>query len=232
MSLLSKTAKAYAKNVANRSARGAEKQSIKDAALAAGKTEKQAANEANREMAKKAGKNYSIEKMDVGQSRKDSSFTKESSKTDNKTLALAARETETGKMLSMKKPSDRASSSRSVADRQGLRSRGEKMYAAGLAKEAKKDATKVGAIVGAGAAAAAATKKEEKKTSTAKGRRGGVAPSGSAAADGRTKKEDYPTYKKGTESSAAFRKAFKTAKDDGAKTFTFEGRRYTTADKK
>ena len=47
-----------------------------------------------------------------------------------------------------------------------------------------------------------------------------------------TKKEDYPTYKKGTESSAAFRKAFKKAKDAGSKTFTFEGRKYTTADKK
>ncbi len=81
--------------------------------------------------------------------------------------------------------------------------------------------------------AAAAKSKEDKKTgATAKGRRGGVAPSGASAADGRTKKEDYPTYKKGTESSAAFRKAFKTAKDDGAKTFTFEGRKYNTADKK
>ena len=52
------------------------------------------------------------------------------------------------------------------------------------------------------------------------------------AADERKNKEDYPTYKKGTGSSTAFRKAFKTAKDDGAKTFTFEGRKYNTAEKK
>ena len=82
------------------------------------------------------------------------------------------------------------------------------------------------------AVAAAAKSKEDKTGATAKGRRGGVAPSGASAADGRTKKEDYPTYKKGTESSAAFRTAFKKAKDAGSKTFTFEGRKYTTADKK
>ena len=99
-------------------------------------------------------------------------------------------------------------------------------------RAASRTATRAAKVAAPVAAVAAAKSKEDKKGATAKGRRGGVAPSGSAAADGRTKKEDYPTYKKGTESSAAFRKAFKTAKDDGAKTFTFEGRKYNTADKK
>jgi hypothetical protein len=102
-------------------------------------------------------------------------------------------------------------------------------------RAASRTATRAAKVAGspvAAVAAAAAKAKEDKTGATAKGRRGGVAPSGASAADGRTKKEDYPTYKKGTESSAAFRKAFKTAKDDGAKNFTFEGRKYNTADKK
>ena len=100
-------------------------------------------------------------------------------------------------------------------------------------RAASRTATRAAKVaVPVAAVAAAAKSKEDKTGATAKGRRGGVAPSGASAADGRTKKEDYPTYKKGTESSAAFRKAFKTAKDDGAKTFTFEGRKYNTADKK
>ena len=100
-------------------------------------------------------------------------------------------------------------------------------------RAASRTATRAAKVAAPVAVVAAAAKSKEDKTgATAKGRRGGVAPSGSSAADGRTKKEDYPTYKKGTESSAAFRKAFKKAKDAGSKTFTFEGRKYTTADKK
>ncbi len=100
-------------------------------------------------------------------------------------------------------------------------------------RAASRTATRAAKVaVPVAAVAAAAKSKEDKTGATAKGRRGGVAPSGASAADGRTKKEDYPTYKKGTESSAAFRKAFKKAKDAGSKTFTFEGRKYTTADKK
>lgn len=100
-------------------------------------------------------------------------------------------------------------------------------------RAASRTATRAAKVaVPVAAVAAAAKSKEDKTGATAKGRRGGVAPSGASAADGRTKKEDYPTYKKGTESSAAFRTAFKKAKDAGSKTFTFEGRKYTTADKK
>ena len=75
--------------------------------------------------------------------------------------------------------------------------------------------------------AAAAKMKEEKKAPAAKT----ATSTSKTASDGRTNKEDYPTYKKGTESSAAFRTAFKKAKDAGSKTFTFEGRKYNTKDK-
>lgn len=49
--------------------------------------------------------------------------------------------------------------------------------------------------------------------------------------DERVNKEDYPTYKKDTKSAEAFRKAFKEAKDDDKKSFTFEGRKYNTESK-
>jgi hypothetical protein len=51
------------------------------------------------------------------------------------------------------------------------------------------------------------------------------------ATGGRTNPKDFPTYGKKTQSGAAFRKAFKEANAKGQKTFTFEGRRYST-DKK
>jgi hypothetical protein len=47
-----------------------------------------------------------------------------------------------------------------------------------------------------------------------------------AGKDQRTNPKDYPTYKKGTPSSKAFQEAYRTAKSNGQKTFTFEGRRY------
>ena len=45
--------------------------------------------------------------------------------------------------------------------------------------------------------------------------------------DQRTNPQDYPTYRKGTPSSKAFQDAYRTAKSNGQKTFTFEGRRYS-----
>jgi hypothetical protein len=100
-------------------------------------------------------------------------------------------------------------------------------------RAASRTATRVAKVSIPVAVVAVATKaKEDKNTgATAKGRRGGVT-SPVMAADGRKNKEDYPTYKKGTESSAAFRQSFKKAKDAGATTFTFEGRKYNTKDKK
>ena len=75
-----------------------------------------------------------------------------------------------------------------------------------------------GAAVGAGLTAlgSVAKKKSEDKPK---------------ATGGRTNPKDFPTYGKKTKSGAAFRKAFKEANAKGQKTFTFEGRRYST-DKK
>ena len=50
--------------------------------------------------------------------------------------------------------------------------------------------------------------------------------------DERVNKKDFPTYKKDTKSAEAFRKEFKAAKESGKDSFSFEGRKYNTDDKK
>lgn len=75
-------------------------------------------------------------------------------------------------------------------------------------------------------------KKTPASAATAKAKTPTTSTSSKSTADERKNKEDFPTYKKGTESSSAFRQSFKKAKDAGAATFTFEGRKYNTKDKK
>ena len=75
--------------------------------------------------------------------------------------------------------------------------------------------------VGLGIAGSAAMRKEQ----------GDKAKGTNKASDGRVKPSDYPTYKGSSDSAAAFRKAFREAKAKGQKTFTFEGRRYSTKTK-
>ena len=48
---------------------------------------------------------------------------------------------------------------------------------------------------------------------------------------GRTNPSDYPTYRRSSESAKSFRAAQRAAKAKGNKTFTWEGRRYNTAEK-
>jgi hypothetical protein len=227
-------AKYYAKKLASKTTRGATKEAIKKEAIKDGKTATEADNIANYAVRKEQGLPTALRKTTTNQSKANSSFVKKDSPNSMNSLALENKSTTTGRAVSMKKPSDANSTLRASANRQSRLTGGEKKVSDAIKKEAMKDVKRVSTAGAAVTTAVAASKsKEDKKTgATAKGRRGGVAPSGSSAADGRTKKEDYPTYKKGTESSAAFRKAFKTAKDDGAKTFTFEGRKYNTADKK
>jgi len=50
--------------------------------------------------------------------------------------------------------------------------------------------------------------------------------------DERVNKKDFPTYNKDTKSAEAFRKEFKAAKESGKDSFSFEGRKYNTDDKK
>ena len=82
-------------------------------------------------------------------------------------------------------------------------------------RTAMKSKLKVGAA-GAAGTAAAMTKDEEKpktrETTTPK--------------DERINAADFPTYKKGTQSAEAFRKAFAKAKKEKKETFKFEGRSY------
>jgi hypothetical protein len=53
-----------------------------------------------------------------------------------------------------------------------------------------------------------------------------------SSADERTNKEDFPVYKKGTDSADTFQKAFKEAKKEGKDSFSFEGRKYNTKEEK
>ena len=50
--------------------------------------------------------------------------------------------------------------------------------------------------------------------------------------NGRINPKDYPTYRKGTKSAIAFQEAFRKAVKNKRKTFTFEGRVYSTDKKK
>ena len=85
--------------------------------------------------------------------------------------------------------------------------KGQRAYAKGQLKAG---------AAGAAGTAAAMTKDEEKpktrETTTPK--------------DGRINAADFPTYKKGTKSAEAFRKAFAKAKKEKKETFKFEGRSY------
>jgi len=92
-------------------------------------------------------------------------------------------------------------------------------------------AGRAGAVAGAGAAgfgvgsginAAIAKEEPASKQSKAKDK----------LADERTNKEDFPVYKKGTESADTFQKAFKDAKKEGKDSFSFEGRKYNTKEDK
>ena len=94
-------------------------------------------------------------------------------------------------------------------------------------RAASRTAMRAAPAAAAGATVAAMKSKEEKKkTETPKPQTKTV-----MAKDERANKADYPVYKKGTESSKAFKEAFSAAVDKKQKTFTFEGRKYSTEKK-
>ena len=231
MGIVSQAVKAYRKSKASKTARGAEKTRLKEEYERQGRSETQAANKANYDIRKAEGKTAALEKAEVKQDRDTSKFISGRQKGGNKTLAVQARDTgegggRAGQMLSMKRPSDEGSTVRSVAERQKLRSAGERMYESGLTAAAKKDLKKAGAVVAGGAAAASASSmgssKEEGKKAAAETKTG--------KEDTRVNPKDYPTYQKKTESAAEFRKAYTKAKEANKDTFTFEGRKYNTED--
>jgi len=85
--------------------------------------------------------------------------------------------------------------------------KGQRAYAKGKAKGAG-----AGLAIGAGGVKLA---QKDKETNT----------------DTRTNARDYPVYKKGSDSSTAFKTAFGAAKKKGQKTFTWEGRKYKVESK-
>lgn len=87
-------------------------------------------------------------------------------------------------------------------------------------------ATPLATAAGAAALATKEKKKEDKKQETKK-----ETKTVTMSKDERANKADYPVYKKGTESSKAFKDAFAKAKDEKKATFTFEGRKYATKEK-
>jgi hypothetical protein len=93
-------------------------------------------------------------------------------------------------------------------------------------REGQRKGTAIGAGAGAGTAAALSSEAQKGKESKAP-----TKSSGSKKADTRAEPKDYPTYQKGTPSSKAFKEAFAKAKDDGKKSFTFEGRSYKVEEK-
>lgn len=96
-------------------------------------------------------------------------------------------------------------------------------------RAAKRTAVRASPLAAAGAAATLASKekkKEDNKQETKK-----ETKTVTMSKDERANKADYPVYKKGTESSKAFKDAFAKAKDEKKTTFTFEGRKYSTKEK-
>jgi hypothetical protein len=217
---------------AKKTARGEEKERLKKEYERQGMSETQASNKANYEIRKGEGKTAALEKAEVKQDRDTSRFISGKEKGGSKTLAVQARDTgegggRAGQMLSIKRPSDETSAVRSVAERQKLRSSGEKMYSAGLKEAAKSDVKKaavagaVGTAAAVGAGAGSSKQAEGKKAPT---------ETKASKEDSRVNPKDYPVYKKKTESAAEFRKAYSKAKEEGKSSFTFEGRKYNTED--
>ena len=90
-------------------------------------------------------------------------------------------------------------------------------------REGQRKAGIAGGVIGAATAAGTSLGKKENKTESKN-------EEVKKSKDTRSNSKDYPTYKKSTESAAAFRNAFKKAKESDKKTFTFEGRSYKVED--
>jgi hypothetical protein len=218
--------RAAGRSVARGSERGATKQALKDQYMEAGMTEVQATNRANYDFNKAAGKPTSLEKMEVKQDRDTSSFVSPRDQGGSETLQLARRDTTTGRKVATNSPYDTAV--RSVAKRQDSRAKGEAMYEAGLNEElGRRGITAATVATAAGAAAKKVSDDNEKSKESSK-----ESKKEKSSSDERTNKEDFPVYKKGTESADTFQKAFKEAKKDGKDSFSFEGRKYNTKEEK
>jgi hypothetical protein len=233
MSLFSVLSKKFGSSLAKKTSRGEAKEALKARFKRDGLSDTEATNKANLEIRKAEGKGTALRKTETKQDRDSGRFKGAGEKGGTKTLSLEATDTKSGQRVSIKRPTDKASTVRATAERQKLRSAGEKMYESGLKDAAKTRAKKVAAVAGAAGVASTAIRsggKDEDKTSTAtkSTERKSTATTGSK--DQRVNPKDFPTYQRKTESASVFRDAFKKAKDANKKTFTFEGRTYKVAD--
>lgn len=229
MSLLGTLAKKFGSSLAKKTSRGEAKEALKARFKRDGLSDTEATNKANLEIRKAEGKETALRKTETKQDRDSGRFKAAGEKGGTKTLSLEATDTKSGQRVSIKRPTDKASTVRATAERQKLRSAGEKMYESGLKDAAKTRAKKIGAVAGAAGVASTAMRsggKDENKTTPAPTK--STATVGSK--DPRVNPRDFPTYQRKTESAAAFRDAFKKAKDADKKTFPFEGRTYKVED--
>jgi len=233
MGWMNALAKKFGAGLAKKTSRGEAKEALKARFKREGLTDTEATNKANLEIRKAEGKETALRKTETKQDRNTGKFKSASEKGGTKTLSLEATDTKTGQRVSMKRTTDKASTVRATAERQKLRSAGEKMYEAGLKDAATSRAKKAAGVASATAVAGTVAQRagsEDKKSSTATKSTETKSASTGSAKDQRVNPKDYPTYQKKTKSAASFREEFKKAKDEGKKTFTFEGRSYKVAD--
>jgi hypothetical protein len=208
---------------------------VEEARMRRGVTDEEAKNKAHFLMRQAEGKETAVRTTGVKQDRDTSGFKKEASHGGNKTLAIQNVDTKTGRTVSTKTDTDKNSTLRATERRQARRAAGEAMYEAGLKEAAKtraKEAVAGLGIASAGYATVKALSKDEEeqdKRSTERRDTGSENKRGdSGPRDERVNKEDYPTYRKDTKSAESFREAFKSAKDEGKDSFSWEGRKYST----
>jgi hypothetical protein len=230
--LVSKIIKTSAEDAAKKAAEKAAKEAAKKAAA---KAAKEAAEKKAKEAGVRMGDKRNFQEGSAPKSTADTNVNKTSNKN---TFVANPKEILSPKaaLKAIKEDKDKVMKGVNInkqVDKKGNPLQGVTKTAVKKAavRAGTRQATRAGytaGVVGAGVAAAKAGKEEEKKAPL-KGRP--VQRSSAPVAksdDTRVNKKDFPTYKKETKSAASFRDAFKSAKEDGKATFTFEGRTYNT----
>jgi hypothetical protein len=172
--------------------------------------EKDATSFARREADKLQGKTETMERVNVAQGRNRKFQAKGETKGQTDLPALRKRSLETGSFTKSNKES--TANLRRQTSQSRLRM-GEKAFDKAVKKAVVDKTKKPAGAVATGVLATRAVNTQEDKKST-------------RSRDTRVNPSDFPMYKKGTKSAAAFRKAYRKAEREGKKTFTFESRSY------
>jgi len=172
--------------------------------------EKDATSFARREADKLQGKTETMERVNVSQGRNRKFQAKGETKGQTDLPALRKRSLETGRMTKSNKES--TANLRRQTSQSRLRM-GEKSFDKAVKKAVVDKTKKPAGAVATGVLATRAVNTQEDKKAT-------------RSRDTRVNPSDFPMYKKGTKSAAAFRKAYRKAETEGKKTFPFEGRSY------